>query len=562
MLVILLDWFYIAVVCTILGVGVLKLFNRLVGREKEDLSLMHNLAAGIVFSTVYAQYFSLFYRVSLLAQLLLLALCIFICFRCKDTLAKMITQIRSTAFSWQGILYLFLLLGVAFFTSRGVQHTDTGIYHAQAIRWIEEFGVVKGLGNMMGNYAYNSSYLCFAALFSMKFLCGVSLHTTNGLIAVSMCIYAFHRLKDFKFHTRHIADLLCVSNLFYALVIANTIMSPATDAPTMFMTIYFLIRFAEVFESEYPSYQELSLLSIGLVYVVTLKLSAGCIVLLVLSPAIILLQKKRWKEIGIYIGTGILVLLPFLLRNIILSGWLLYPFAAIDLFSFDWKIPIERVITDSDQIKVYGRCLYENNLINMPLKEWFPIWWGHQERYEQMLMAGSLLSLAGSFVLFLQKLLQKQKINWNIVLLHTTCIICAVAWFFTAPFVRYGLGFLLAYPMIYLGNCLFTNRMNLLKIGTGFCMFGVICCLVPYFDHYITDDLVFAKQNLLDMEYYVVQKDYEVFNTASYEMNGLTFYYPTDGDKAGYYGYPGASGRKDEQVEMRGDGLRDGFKVK
>ena len=41
----------------------------------------------------------------------------------------------------------------AYFASRGLQHTDTGIYHAQAIRWYEEYGLVKGLGNLQQHFA-------------------------------------------------------------------------------------------------------------------------------------------------------------------------------------------------------------------------------------------------------------------------------------------------------------------------------------------------------------------------------------------------------------------------
>ena len=51
----------------------------------------------------------------------------------------------------------------AYFASRGLQHTDTGIYHAQAIRWYEEYGLVKGLGNLQQHFAYNSAYLAYAA---------------------------------------------------------------------------------------------------------------------------------------------------------------------------------------------------------------------------------------------------------------------------------------------------------------------------------------------------------------------------------------------------------------
>ena len=43
-------------------------------------------------------------------------------------------------------------------------HVDTGLYHAQAIRWIEEYGVVCGLGNLHSRFAYNSAAFALCAL--------------------------------------------------------------------------------------------------------------------------------------------------------------------------------------------------------------------------------------------------------------------------------------------------------------------------------------------------------------------------------------------------------------
>ena len=71
----------------------------------------------------------------------------------------------------------------------------------------------------------------------------------------------------------------------------------------------------------------------------TFKLSAGMLVILALYPAVCLIRSKEWKKIGIYLLCGCVVLAPWLVRNVLISGWLIYPFAAIDLFSVDWKIP-------------------------------------------------------------------------------------------------------------------------------------------------------------------------------------------------------------------------------
>lgn len=99
---------------------------------------------------------------------------------------------------------LFLLWG--YFTSRGYIHYDSDLYHAQSIRWIEEYGVVKGLGNLHERFAYNSASFALSALYSMKFLLGKSLHTLSGFFAfllslTAMDVTAAWRRKNFCFPT-------------------------------------------------------------------------------------------------------------------------------------------------------------------------------------------------------------------------------------------------------------------------------------------------------------------------------------------------------------------------
>ena len=148
------------------------------------------LMCGLVCVTVYAQVFSLFAGVGLVANILLLAVCLVILWRERSELAeafsKHITKRSDTEkrrLYLKGFLLLGLFLFLAYGTSRGQIHYDTGLYHAQSIRWIEDYGVVKGLGNLHCRLAYNSSSFALSALYSMAFLGGQSYHCTAGWLA-------------------------------------------------------------------------------------------------------------------------------------------------------------------------------------------------------------------------------------------------------------------------------------------------------------------------------------------------------------------------------------------
>ncbi|MDE7324497.1 MAG: hypothetical protein K2N73_17625 [Lachnospiraceae bacterium] len=565
MISVLLNWLYIFIITFLIGLGFFKLLSVLL-KKQLSFSFFSLILCGIAVTTVYTQMLSIFCRIGLLANLLLVVLCIFtLIIYPRSFYIEYVKKIKKTFFSWQGLLYIGLILFIAFCTSRGTIHTDTSLYHAQAVRWYEEYGVVKGLGNLQWHFAYNSSYFAFAALFSLKFLCGQSLHCTTGFIAVILILWSVQRLRGFFTHTGHMTDMCCVGILFYALVNLTGCISPASDYATMYMALYLIARWCETIEHDRNNVDTFALLSVFSVYVMTLKLSTGLLVLLVIFPLVCLIRAKRTKDIFVYLGLGLLTAAPFLIRNVIISGWLFYPFAAIDLFRFDWKMPVRYVNIDSSTIKVWARCLYDPNLIDMPFREWLPIWWAAQERYSQMLILTNILALVLDGAVLLHKIRTKARLCWNTILLNLCTFSSLAAWLFLAPFIRYGLAFLLAVPMLSVGMWLGmwpkkSEPDSFYKLFSGCVVFVMFFVLTPYWDHYFVDDVVFIKQNLTQ-PYYLCQKNYDTSAMEEYDMNGITIYCPKEGQITGYDYFPSSSyGYMIHTTELRGNSLKEGFR--
>ena len=559
MVIVLLNWSYILFITFLTGFCFYKCLNKFVNCNT-SYSLSHNIVCGIVVTTIYAQFFSIFHKVGLLANLFLFILCLAVLIRNKSELSIRIKKTLSILCSWEGVLYLGVLLLIAFCTSRGTIHTDTNLYHAQMIRWYETYGVVKGLANLQWHFAYNSSYFGFAALFSMAFLGGSSLHCTTGFLTALFCIWALHHLKNFFSHSYHFADLCCIGILFYALVNLTGCVSPASDYATMFFALYLITRWAEVLESHTQDITEYCLLSVLAVYIATLKLSAGLLVLLVLYPLVCLIRQKRTKEIITYLFFGIITLLPYLIRNVIISGWLLYPFPALDLFSFDWKLPVQYVQIDSAQIKTWARCLYDSSLIDKPFQEWLPIWWNAQERYAQMLLLTNILAVVLDVFILLHYIIRKKRLNWNLVLLNIVVLCNTAAWLFLAPFIRYGLAFLLATPALAVGMWMRKEKSSFYKLVSGCIVVLMFFVLTPYWDHYFTDDIVFIKQNLT-APYYLTQKEYDTSEMQTFDMNGITIYCPKEGEVTGYRYFPASAyDYMIQSTQLRGTQIKHGFR--
>src|SRR5918992_913792 len=58
------------------------------------------------------------------------------------------------------------VLAMAWFTAQPVVWTDTGLYHAGAMRWLSEFGAVEGIGLIHFRFGFISSWLALGAPFT------------------------------------------------------------------------------------------------------------------------------------------------------------------------------------------------------------------------------------------------------------------------------------------------------------------------------------------------------------------------------------------------------------
>lgn len=556
MLSVILSWIYIFGICMLVGIGVLGLY------KNKRFLLIHYLVAGIVVITVYVEFYSIFAKIGACAQGLLLAAALATGYMQREKIRQLWQTYRPVIFSWEGFFYVCFILLIAFFTSRGEFHTDTNIYHAAAIRIYEEFGLVKGIGNLQLHYAYNSSYLAFASVFSFHWLFGQSLHTTTGFMEMVMCLYAFHGLRNFIRHKNHVTDMMRIGILLYTLVNVTRSMSPATDYATMYFALFVITAWCEnMFEWE-DDLTVYSLLSLAAVFTATLKFSSCLLAVAAIYPACCLIRAKKWKEIGLYLFCGGMILCPFLIRNYYISGWLLYPFDKMDLFQTVWKIPKEYLLHDANQIKVWGRCLYDVDKVDMPVGQWLPVWWEHQFRYEKMFLEAVALGLGLQIVLLGMRIRRKQKLRPQLIVLHLAVWANIVVWFFMAPFIRYGLAFLIAVIMIATGEYLSERKSGICSIVTGSLVFGIVVSVSPYWDQYVMDASVFVKQNLKE-PYYITQKDYDTGSMDSREINGNVIWFSTGEEINSYHVYPGTCYKPMlERSTLIGDRIEDGFRAK
>ncbi|MCR4788927.1 MAG: hypothetical protein K5888_10080 [Lachnospiraceae bacterium] len=579
MIEVIISFIYIALFCLTIGSGVRKVLGKWITFPKEDVTGL--IVTGIIALTTAVGWISIFFRIGAVVHVFLLIIAVLSAWYSRDELTTLWKKRQFTLADI--VLAAFITVIIAFAASRGEFHTDTGIYHAAAIRLYEDYGIIKGVANIQLHYGYNSSYLGFASLFTMSFILPNALHTTTGFLMTVFALDAVFNLKHIKQHGSHYADAVRIAVLLYILMNYTGTVSPATDYGTMLMTGYFLTKWAELADGGIEERDCYGLLSVFALFLVTMKLSAAMCVIVVVLPVYYLIRKREPKKTAVFLITGLLSFLFYPVRNVIISGWLFYPFEKIDLFNVPWKVPVEYSLVDSAQIKVWGRCLYDINKLDMGLSEWFPIWWEAQEHYDQMLIYGGIISVICLILTLVMRLTgvreRSRRFRAPVVIMYIMIAANLAVWFFMAPFVRYGLIFLLSLPLLTAAGLTDTLKNISGRENAGKGMFGAALlryagitlliltgiCYCARIDHYVMDDLVFAKQNL-SAPYYISQEPFERSDMDVMYLGDarIPIYYPVGPVEKNSYYTPVSTCYDDmaERSEPMGDSVKDGFKPK
>ncbi len=549
MISVILIWLYMLFTCYVAGYLCIRAVSRWTKFKcKRKIDYLY---AGIGVMIVYAQVFSIWGKVGLLANVVLLFACILCILLFRKDFAKQVHNFRLTVTPHRILVILFLFVLFAYGTSRGYIHYDTGLYHAQSIRWIEEYGVVPGLGNLHSRLAYNSAGFCLSALYSMSFLGGQSYHCCVGFLAFLLALVCSEIFRKGILHTPCLSDFTRIMGIYYLLNIFDEMISPASDYFMVLLVFFIVIRWMELLERDEKSFAPYAMLCVMAVIVVSIKLSGALILLLAFKPAVQMIKERRGKEILLFLGMGAFAIVPFFVRNVILSGWLVYPFTAVDLFDVDFKIPKGMADYDAKEIQVWGRGYSDVARYGEPVSSWFPGWTAGLEGVNKVFL---VLAFSGVFLLaifIVYGIWKRKREMYGYLHMAVVLMVCFLFWLFSAPLIRYGCIFLWLVPVVTWGYLY-------LKISPHTDRFKIFAVLMTIICLYKTGTFGMELYRQGSADYLILQKDYDNYDTVAYEIHGYTFYYPRSGDQTGYSAFP-ASPVKAEDI-FRGKKIEEGFK--
>src|SRR5260221_3589883 len=369
---------------------------------------------------------------------------------------KLYLKNNHSAFIYLVVVWPFFLL-VLLYSVSSVQVFDTGLYHAQFIQWIQTYKAVPGLFWIHSRFAFNSHFHLSCAFFNFSFL---DIRNFSGgsiiyyplssfflLTLLSRCVFSVYEGAKKKVNFAIVLHaLLFILCFFY---FAPAIQSPSPDSITAILTLYvffiFIGRISHRDRHQLLCFDHILLLSIILV-LVTFKLSA--VITILFLPFLLLRSKLSFKTLSLITLMGVFFVVPFFIRNSIISGWLIYPLPQIDLFSFDWKAPIEDLHMETKTVKAWARipAVDPDTVLKMPMQEWVPLWWKNISdgtTANTLLLSICLINLVSPLLFFILFLVDKNKSLFkNYAILYGIILINLVFWFISAPDPRFATGYL------------------------------------------------------------------------------------------------------------------------
>ncbi|MCR4902533.1 MAG: hypothetical protein K6A23_06725 [Butyrivibrio sp.] len=585
MISVLLIWGFILVTTWILGFTVLGVITSLPFINKANNGNRYCVSkhtsfilAGLVTANIYAEIYSLFSGVDKFAVLGLILICLILCIIQSQ---KIISSLQSL-FIYSGKMFwgrlcitaaIVVLFSIG--TAQGYWHIDTPLYHAQSIHWIETYGVVPGLGNLQSHFAYNNSCFCLYALYAFTFISGQSFHVVQGFLAMIAAIICLLPSKYSDTSKTHLALFGKVVTVGYLFTIFDELVSPAADYYFTILIFLVVVLWMELLDKKEASFVPYALISMLAVYIITVKLAAAPLLLLALLPITILIKnckknpnvkyksqeeflknrKSSVYSIVFFIVIGFIIAIPYFVRTVILSGWLMYPLAQIDLFNFEWQIPEGVAMFEQREISITGREIYDLSVESTPLSMWFGIWFARLRGPMKILFAAAAVAVPVWAVLILFR--KKLKISPKLIHLALVIVVGFLFWFNTTPQIRFGISYIWTLDALTYGTILIVllgEKKNFLSNIPD--LAAKVAILLPLAGMLYR---VYAQRDMVK-EVVVVQQDYERFECGTYEIDGIEFYYPIGDVRAGYYAFP-ATRWQVEGVHALGDLVEDGFAV-
>jgi hypothetical protein len=365
---------------------------------------------------------------------------------CKKT-ASQFDSLEKKIFMLIAFLAIVVIVCFGAHTSWSGWAYDTDLYHAQIIRWYNEYGTSPGLGNLHTRFAFNSSWLSLSALFDN----GIWNNRSSWIMpALSLFWGIFYCLHELIFSQKNGTRLYALCILLW---IGLKAVSGSAEPSLYYDTPVHMLNAVIVLEAYYILYGYTKNLSKKEIHdsSIILMLSVGAFMIKPIGALSLLFSglltlyllvrntKQTVSSWFIIYTPALCALAVWVTKNIFLSGYPLYPLP-IFAMPFDWAMSFGAVNDNYLDVLAWARMPgpgYRQSLEN-GFFYWFIPWLNRNLRSKGFLELAVFPSFISLLLWFLVSRYVKIKKS---VYFFIWTFLSIIYWFITAPDIRFGDGF-------------------------------------------------------------------------------------------------------------------------
>ncbi len=345
MITILLSYFFILYIA--LGMGVI--FNKWIrlGNYNILFTILIGFFSQIIISTFYALFFPLdyyFYCFNIIVSALSITFHFSVIRKIfHNTVHSFIQFSKRSKF-----LFLFIIIVSLIHSSSLPFLTDNESYYIQTIKWLNNYGLVKGLSNLHLFLGQSSGWHILQSGFNFSFLTP-NFNDLNGFLIIITSYFCLEKWAKYKLNGNKndlFISLIIIAFVFLFLFIT----SPSPDLPTIIIVPIIIYLFVDSFQNNNENH--INLITVLILLVILIKVTVAPILVLLLIILLKSNDSRNWKLPAILVFIS---LFSFIIKNITVTGYPLYPLAiGNELINVDWKLNYNLQLAYYQWTSMYG----------------------------------------------------------------------------------------------------------------------------------------------------------------------------------------------------------------
>jgi hypothetical protein len=457
MLYILIVWLNATLLAFVFG----KFLESLISpnRKKKLFSIPFTLLLGLVSLSLVVVIWGIFAPINLTMQIGVEAAAVVILLHLVK-IKKIYLKIPKFKISWVSIVlvlvyaYLFTYTWIKCYFP--TSHYDEGLYYIQFVRWLQTFGFVEGLANLHHRFGFNSTWQVLAAFFDYP-ISTFFFNDLNGLLFLFFTGYSLtgvNQLYNKEYSLSNFLKVISWLTLIYphqdmvsvrSHIFLNTISPDWASFIFVALSLILFVEYHEALTEEKKIYQWMSILFS--LFSFSVKVSNVSILLIPVYFFIAYLNKKEFTNAFKLITWSTLIMIPWIVSNIILSGYLVFPIVQTQLPFLEWAVPKDYLKSAVEFTKIWSKTVGKpDSYGKMGFMELYAHWYGLQSLFMQNLY--KILAVCWICVtafLFVKATILKGNFfstYRDILLVYLISLVGTIFWFFNAPDFRFSAVFI------------------------------------------------------------------------------------------------------------------------